>query len=57
MKIQSLSIVVPTHNKCVNKCKFCVSRTHTNPYVDRINLTAKEFSEGNDDVVVDIEYK
>ena len=57
MKIQSLSIVVPTHNKCVNKCKFCVSRTHTNPYEDRINLTAKEFSEGNDDVVVDIEYK
>jgi MoaA/NifB/PqqE/SkfB family radical SAM enzyme len=41
MKIQSLSIVVPTHNKCVNNCKFCVSRTHTNPYEDRINDTAK----------------
>ena len=37
MNIQSLSIVVPTHNKCVNSCKFCVSRTHTNPYEDRIN--------------------
>jgi MoaA/NifB/PqqE/SkfB family radical SAM enzyme len=37
MKIQSLSVVVPTHNKCVNACKFCVSRTHTNPYEDRIN--------------------
>lgn len=37
MKIQSLSIVVPTKNKCVNACKFCVSRTHTNPYEDRIN--------------------
>jgi len=57
MKVQSLSIVVPTHNKCINKCKFCVSRTHTNPYEDRINFTAKEFSEGNDDVVSDIEYK
>ena len=37
MEIQSLSVVVPTHNKCVNSCKFCVSRTHTNPYEDRIN--------------------
>jgi len=40
MKIQSLSIVVPTKNKCVNACEFCVSRTHTNPYEDRINKTA-----------------
>jgi MoaA/NifB/PqqE/SkfB family radical SAM enzyme len=37
MKIQSLSIVVPTKNKCVNACKFCVSRTHTNPYCDKIS--------------------
>lgn len=57
MKVQSLSIVVPTHNKCVNSCKFCVSRTHTNPYVDRINFTAKEFVEGSDNVISDIEYK
>ena len=27
MQIQSLSIVVPT-KKCVNKCKFCVSKMH-----------------------------
>ena len=27
MKIQSLSIVVP-NKKCLNKCKFCVSRMH-----------------------------
>ena len=38
MKIQSLSIVVPTKNKCINACKFCVSRTHTNPYCDKISL-------------------
>lgn len=37
MKIQSLSIVVPTKNRCVNNCKFCVSRTHTNPYDDRVS--------------------
>lgn len=33
MKIQSLSIVVPT-NKCVNNCPFCVSKTHDNDYKD-----------------------
>lgn len=37
MNIQSLSIVVPTNNCCVNKCKGCVSRTHTNPYSDNIS--------------------
>lgn len=37
MDIQSLSICVPTQNRCVNNCEFCVSRTHTNPYTDRIN--------------------
>lgn len=57
MKIQSLSIVVPTHNKCVNSCKFCVSRTHTNPYDDRINKTiVKKYTDGVD-YKNDIEYK
>lgn len=58
MNIQSLSIVVPTKNKCVNNCKFCVSRTHTNPYSDKIsNCLMKK---GKYDVIVDttsIEYK
>jgi hypothetical protein len=31
MNIQSLSIVVPT-KACINKCKFCVSSMHDNPY-------------------------
>ena len=31
MKVQTLSIVVPT-KRCVNNCKFCVSKTHDNPY-------------------------
>lgn len=31
MNIQSISIVVPT-NGCINCCKFCVSRMHTNNY-------------------------
>jgi len=37
MKIQSLSVCVPTDNKCVNSCKFCVSRLHTNPYENLFN--------------------
>ena len=48
MKIQSLSIAVPTHNKCVNNCKFCVSRTHTNPYEDRINDIVRNFMKVKD---------
>jgi hypothetical protein len=31
MNIQTISIVVPTPG-CVNKCPFCVSRMHDNPY-------------------------
>ena len=57
MKIQSLSIVVPTKNCCVNSCKFCVSRTHTNPYEDKISPCAKEYIEGNDSAAESIEYK
>lgn len=57
MKIQSLSIVVPTKNCCVNSCKFCVSRTHTNPYEDRISPCVKEYIEGNDSSESTIEYK
>jgi len=40
MNIQSISIVVPTKG-CVNKCKFCVSRMHENPYencFDRVQI-------------------
>ena len=37
MSIQSLSIVVPG-KKCINNCKFCVSRTHEDIiYEDRIS--------------------
>jgi len=35
MIIQTMSIVVPTKNRCVNDYKFCVSKTHTNDYDDR----------------------
>jgi MoaA/NifB/PqqE/SkfB family radical SAM enzyme len=42
MEVQSLSICVPTHNKCVNNCEFCVSRTHTNPYEDKITKVIKK---------------
>lgn len=50
MNIQSLSIVVPTKNHCVNKCAFCVSRTHTNPYEDRINNIVKKFIKSKNDI-------
>ncbi|HUU87393.1 MAG TPA: radical SAM protein [Candidatus Glassbacteria bacterium] len=39
MNIQSISIVVPTKG-CINKCKFCVSRMHDNPYEDKFNEIA-----------------
>lgn len=38
MKIQSLSIEVPT-GKCVNDCKFCVSKTHHEDYENRMSIT------------------
>lgn len=58
MNIQSLSIVVPTKNKCVNNCKFCVSRTHTNPYSDKVSNCLKKKSTFLVDVDTSkIEYK
>lgn len=37
MNVQSLSITVPS-NGCVNKCKYCVSRTHTDSWMcDKIS--------------------
>jgi sulfatase maturation enzyme AslB (radical SAM superfamily) len=36
MKIQSLSIVVPTR-KCINNCPFCVSKTHESDYDNMIS--------------------
>lgn len=57
MNIQSLSIVVPTKNKCVNKCKFCVSRTHTNPYADKISPIVKGWLNNTDWISDTIEYK
>lgn len=38
MKIQTLSIVVPT-KRCINNCKFCVSKMHNNDYSDLHNST------------------
>ena len=37
MKIQSLSIVVPTKG-CINRCSFCVSRMHKEIYENRISI-------------------
>lgn len=56
MNIQSLSICVPTKNKCVNKCNFCVSRTHTNPYTDRINKVVHNHMGGDNNAQNTQEY-
>ena len=37
MKIQSLSIVVPT-SRCMNDCPFCVSKMHDNQYENRFSV-------------------
>jgi len=42
MKIQSLSIVVPT-KRCVNNCAFCVSKTHDNNYENCIETNDELF--------------
>ena len=39
MNIQSISVVVPTKG-CVNKCKFCVSCMHDNPYENKFDEIA-----------------
>jgi len=36
MKIQSLSIVVP-NKKCINDCKFCVSKMHNEEYPNMLD--------------------
>lgn len=36
MKIQSLSVVVPA-KKCINSCKFCVSKMHESEYENMIS--------------------
>ena len=43
MKIQSLSVVVPT-NGCINNCPFCVSKMHeTDKWVDENNVSESFF--------------
>lgn len=39
MKIQSLSICVP--GGCYNRCKFCVSRMHTEKYINQIEKNTR----------------
>lgn len=36
MKIQSLSVVVP-NKKCINNCKFCVSKMHSEDYTNQMD--------------------
>lgn len=45
MNIQSLSVVVP--GRCVNACKFCVSKLHHEEYVDQLekNLRFRDLYE------------
>jgi len=43
MKIQSMSIVVPS-TKCINDCKFCVSKMHKEHYPNRITDRRYDFA-------------
>lgn len=53
MKIQSISIDVPINGKCLNKCKFCVSRMHDSPYQNRICQSSLMDDDENIDYKVD----
>lgn len=56
MKIQTLSIVVPT-KKCVNNCKFCVSKTHSNDYENKFNdKDSNEFKYYRQDIKRRLDY-
>ena len=36
MKAQSLSVVVP-NSRCINNCKFCVSKMSESPYKNQMD--------------------
>lgn len=40
MQIQTLSVVVPTA-RCVNSCKYCVSKMHDSPYANQIEKNTR----------------
>ncbi len=57
MAIQSLSICCPVKNhKCINHCKTCTARQHTNPYYDKFDGTRMDCFEYWQDVIKRMEY-
>lgn len=55
MKIQSLSVVVP-NNKCINNCKFCVSKMHANDVKDQLNENLPFFDLYMNDYIKRLEF-
>ncbi len=55
MKIQSLSIVVP-NKKCINKCKFCVSRMHNEDYKNQMDCNLPFYDLYYKDYINRLEY-
>ncbi len=55
MKAQSLSIVVP-NKVCINDCKFCVSRMHTNDYKNQMDENLPFYDLYFNDYIKRLEY-
>lgn len=55
MKIQSLSVVVPTKT-CINNCKFCVAHMHEEPYVDQLGGNRRFFDLYQRDFIKRLEF-
>lgn len=55
MKIQSLSVVVPT-KKCINNCKFCVAHMREEPYVDQLGENRRFFDLYQRDFIKRLEF-
>lgn len=55
-EIQSLSLCCPAHGHCINNCKTCTARQHSNPYKDKYNSTFADYTEYWRDVIKRMKY-
>ena len=55
MNIQSLSVVVP-NKKCINDCKFCVSKMHSNDYKNNMDISNCNYHMAIEDYIKRLEF-
>lgn len=55
MNIQSLSVVVP-NKKCINDCKFCVSKMHANKYQNNMDISNCNYHMAIEDYIKRLEF-